>query len=262
MAAQRHRHPGVQIICRDRSGPYAKGGRDGRTGRPAVRRYRWHLIHNLGEAVDKTATADHASMRAAWTASGRQGGGRGSRRDPRASICSAANRGRRAERRARRVRPERSPVNRTRERYATVAQLLAEGASLGEISRQLQLDRSTVRRFARATSIDGLLVKAVNRASLLDGYTEHLTARFTAGATDAARRTRRDWVPRQRADRPPLPGSLTRQRPATTGTAKRPGTASGTEAASHYQIDHDGSGPAPPPTIRTNSLPHWPAART
>ena len=42
-----------------------------------------------------------------------------------------------------------------------------------------------MRRFARAASIDELLVKAVNRASLLDGFTAHLTTRFAAGVTDA-----------------------------------------------------------------------------
>jgi transposase len=43
-----------------------------------------------------------------------------------------------------------------------------------------------VRRFARATSLDELLVKTVNRTSVFDGYTQHLTARFTAGVTNAA----------------------------------------------------------------------------
>jgi transposase len=76
-------------------------------------------------------------------------------------------------------------VARTRQRYADVRQLLADGASLSAIGRQLQLERSTVRRFARATSVDELLVKATNRASLLDGFTAHLAARVAAGVTDA-----------------------------------------------------------------------------
>jgi hypothetical protein len=80
---------------------------------------------------------------------------------------------------------ERQLVIRTRERYAAVQQLLSEGASLAEIGRQLDLEHGTVRRFARATSLDELLVKAVNRASVLDGYTQHLNVRFTAGVTNA-----------------------------------------------------------------------------
>jgi hypothetical protein len=81
---------------------------------------------------------------------------------------------------------ERSLVMRTRERYSAVQQLLAEGASLAEIGRRLELERGTVRRFARAANLDELLVKAVNRTSLLDGYTQHLDCRFAAGVTNAA----------------------------------------------------------------------------
>jgi Transposase len=49
----------------------------------------------------------------------------------------------------------------------------------------LGFDRGTVRRFARATSVEELLVKATNRTGKLDGYTNHLHARFHDGVTDA-----------------------------------------------------------------------------
>ena len=74
---------------------------------------------------------------------------------------------------------------RTRERYAAVQQLMAEGHSLKQISQQLRLDRGTVRRFAEATGVAQLLVKATNRSGKLDGYTDHLHTRFQAGVTDA-----------------------------------------------------------------------------
>ncbi|MFE3526389.1 hypothetical protein ACFXOD_33205 [Streptomyces sp. NPDC059161] len=64
-------------------------------------------------------------------------------------------------------------------------QLLADGSSLEGICRTLRLDRSTVRRFARATSIDELLVKATNRASILDQYTAHLHQRWNDGCRDS-----------------------------------------------------------------------------
>ncbi|MFF4963105.1 hypothetical protein [Streptomyces sp. NPDC001222] len=53
----------------------------------------------------------------------------------------------------------------TAERYTAVQQLLSEGKSLAAIGRQLRLYHSTVRRFARAQSLDELLAKATNRAS-------------------------------------------------------------------------------------------------
>ncbi|WP_084430545.1 hypothetical protein [Kibdelosporangium aridum] len=59
-------------------------------------------------------------------------------------------------------------MRRTRERFAAVQELRVQGQSLGAISRQLDLDHGTVRRFARATTVDELLAKAVNWTSTLD----------------------------------------------------------------------------------------------
>jgi transposase len=187
-------HPGVQVICRDRAGAYADGARDGAPDATQVAD-RWHLWHNVGEAVDKTVTAHHACVRA-YTAAAAEAPPpppepeveRQPEPDPDTGAKPAQT-----------PRPEPEPADerdacgrernlvvRTRERWTAVQQLAAAGCSISAIAGQLELDRSTVRRFARATSIDELLVKATNRTSVLDGFAEHLTTRFTAGITDAA----------------------------------------------------------------------------
>ena len=82
--------------------------------------------------------------------------------------------------------PEGPLVVRTRERHAAVARLRAEGCSTSQIARELGLNRRTVRRFARADSVEDLLVNAGPRGSLLDPYKPYLHERFNAGQTDAA----------------------------------------------------------------------------
>ena len=191
LAAWLREHPGADIICRDRAGAYAEGAR---TGAPDAIQVadRWHIWHNVGEAVDKIVAAHHACVRAAMTVEATQptspvpdvgpqpAGDAESAADPQPAATVAEPDGSLDV-----CGRERQLVVRTRERYAAVQQLLAEGASLAEVCRQLELERDTVRRFARAASLDELLVKAVNRASVLDGYTQHLSARFAAGVTNA-----------------------------------------------------------------------------
>ncbi|MFD8494906.1 ISL3 family transposase [Amycolatopsis sp. NPDC059657] len=177
LAAWLKAHPGVEIICRDRAGAYAEGARLGAPEAIQVAD-RYHLWANLGEAVEKTVVTHHGCLRKPEPTPDDDDGESSAvsenapvEPDGMRDVCGR----------------ERPLVARTRQRYDDVQGLLAQGYSLGKISRELKLDHSTVRRFARATCVEELLVKAVNRASKLDRYKPYLNQRWNEGCTDATR---------------------------------------------------------------------------
>jgi hypothetical protein len=85
------------------------------------------------------------------------------------------------------IRTDRWAV-RARERHAAVHALLAEGVGIKEIGRRLGLARGTVRRFARADTVEELLTRngTGRRPSLLDEFKPYLHERWNAGYTNAS----------------------------------------------------------------------------
>ena len=164
-------HPGVEIVCRDRAGAYAEGARAGAPEAVQVAD-RWHLWRNLGEAVEKTVTRHHACLR-----------------EPIAEAEPVAEAEQPAVEASVAAAPAEQPrlVVRTRQRYAAIQELRAAGHSIARISRELELERNTVRRFLRASSVDELLAKTTSRSTLLNGFEPYLHRRWNEGCTDAAR---------------------------------------------------------------------------
>jgi hypothetical protein len=76
---------------------------------------------------------------------------------------------------------------RTRRRHTAVHDLIAQGQPLRAIARELGISRNTVRRFARATDPEELLVNegTGRRPKALDGYASYLRQRWMDGCTNA-----------------------------------------------------------------------------
>ncbi|WP_216902162.1 ISL3 family transposase [Nocardia alni] len=135
LAAWLREHPEIRTVCRDRAGAYAEGIRSGAPQAMQVAD-RFHRWKNLCEAVDKTVSAHHRCLRKAAAAQTIPG-------DPEPSTPAPAPAAELI------TAPQRSYrlAERTRERYTAVQQCLARGLSRSAISRELNLDRQTVRRF-------------------------------------------------------------------------------------------------------------------
>ncbi|WP_434095581.1 ISL3 family transposase [Streptomyces goshikiensis] len=161
-------HPGVEVICRDRSASYTEAARLGAPDAIHVAD-RFLLWKNLAEAVEKTVLQHRALLP-----------------DPAPPTTTAevvALPPVIAE-------PRRSGrlSDRVRENHAAVHALLDEGIGLRPITRRLGLARNTVRRLAGAKDPDELLVgRWTGRASILDPYKPYLDQRFAEGHTVARR---------------------------------------------------------------------------
>jgi len=167
-------HPGTEVICRDRASAYADGAR---SGAPAAIQIadRWHLWHNLAGYVEKTVARHRACLREQPTA------------EPVAAQAPVTD----AQQAAAVVQAEqfeqRALVARTRERYAAVQALRAQGKGIKTIKRELGLAKETVRRFCRAASVEELLAKARDgRGRVLEDFKPYLHQRFNHGCTNTS----------------------------------------------------------------------------
>ncbi len=157
------KHPGVEVICRDRDGVYANAARRGAPGALQVAD-RWHLTHNLAEALERFSARVSAMVRQEWTA------------DEESSPSSPFS-------------PPPPPPGRlaarAEQRHAEVHELRKQGLNFCAIARRLHLSRTTVKKFALAQSSDALR-RSCRYKTKLDAFLPYLARRWGEGHHVAA----------------------------------------------------------------------------
>jgi transposase len=164
LAAWLARHPGVEIICRDRAGACAEGADALQVAD------RFHLWQGVGRAVETCVAAHRDCLRNPTPSSMLQ-------QDTRAASG--------------RPRNETEPVGRRAERkkaaHALVHEMLAQGHSRRAIARHLGWGLNTVLRYANAARWQNTIRENRPRPSGLDPYKPYLERRFAEGRTSVTR---------------------------------------------------------------------------
>lgn len=181
-------HPAVDTICRDRAGAYADGARQGAPNAIQVAD-RWHLLKNLGEAVEQLLRRHHPALTetartltqqaqaAAWEAN------QTSDCTPfpaQASPVEATQPCLKRSQLDQQYRRERRVA-----RYEAVLDLHRQGLGVRAIAHQLHIGRRVVRQYLAAPAFPE---RAPNRPrrTLLTPYEPYLRMRWEAGCQNAA----------------------------------------------------------------------------
>jgi len=174
LAAWLHAHPGVEVISRDRACAYSDGATDGAPSAVQVAD-RWHLLKNMGDAVQRVLDRKHAALRQAAM-----------------SVIPATEENK--ERSATALQaatpltiPEREQQQRRARRlarYTEVITLWQQGVSLRAIARELHVSRATVKKFVRAGSFPEK-AQRLPRRSIVDPFGDYLAARWGEGCHNA-----------------------------------------------------------------------------
>jgi transposase len=175
LAAWLRSHPGVEVIARDRAGAYADGARQGAPDAIQVAD-RWHLLRNLGTAVQALADRHSGAVRRA---------AQHAPDAPQPTVAAEAlkpppaPRGPTAAERA-----SQAAFARRQARYEEAAWLRAEGVPISRIAALLGAERQTVRRWLRLGHAP--LWTKPRRGGVLNAYAAYLDRRWAEGCRNAA----------------------------------------------------------------------------
>lgn len=163
-------HPGVQIISRDRAGSYAQGIREGAPGAIQVAD-RWHLLKNLGEALQELLTRHLLASRRRLIAKAKPETDQKEVASPPIKVPS-------------KVTPKLAAIREVREeerlaRYEQAIALRKQGWSYRAIAKHLTMGESTIQNWLKTGHFPKR--KAREQSSQLDPFLPYLQQRRTQG---------------------------------------------------------------------------------
>lgn len=170
-------HPEVEIVSRDRAGAYAEGAAQGAPQALQVAD-RWHILHNLSEAMERLLIRHHRDLRQA------------AERLPGPEVVVPSEEGVAETRLKPTIPPTRAATSERLEsdlrrqkrldRFETVHRLHEQGQSQREIARTTGLARATIRKLLQA---DAFPERAQPRSlsKPLVAYLPYLTERWEQG---------------------------------------------------------------------------------
>jgi len=164
-------HPEVDVVSRDRGGVYIDGATLGAPQAIQVAD-RWHILSNLGDAVEEFLIRAHIRLEDAGAVSEKKP----VPDKPLSSFSATPACQRKSQAR----------LLRKWKLYERVQELHAVGMSLRKIGEELGLARNTVRKYFRQAPEPPLPTPRPLRASRLDPYEDYLLARWSQGERNAA----------------------------------------------------------------------------
>ena len=164
-------HPEVDVVSRDRGGTYIDGATWGAPQATQVAD-RWHILANLGDAVEEFLIRAGIRLK-----DGKASSGECQNPDKPLSSFSATPASQ---------RKSQARLLRKWKLYQRVQELHTAGMSLRKIGEELGLARNTVRKYVRQAPDPPLPTPRPLRASRLDRYEDYLLARWSPGERNAA----------------------------------------------------------------------------
>ena len=174
------KHPGIEVVTRDRAAAYAEAARIGAPNAEQVAD-RWHILKNMVEALERLLARHHGCIKEA----GKQANADSAEAESAPIADTVKTEIGEAALLTKTEQMSQLRKDMRKARYDQAVRLYSDGVSIRQIALTLDLDRRTVRRFIKS---DGFPERVIGkrRVTQFDKYREHLKKRWDNGCHNGA----------------------------------------------------------------------------